>query len=325
MTVPPLTFRLIKGAALTAAECDENKRIIRDFCDGLARLFEIVFNADGTLKNNTIGTASLQDRAVTQRKLDWLANFFCVASGVDNYIATISPTTDFTVASYGDGLTTGMVVPVLFTNANTGLATLAINGAAANPIKKNGGADDVIAGEILAGSVHVLVFDGAQWQIVSPLPDVAPGTPSNIATTVSMGVANTAAFIPYDNTIPQNNEGDAYADLDTTFTAKKATSKLIVDVVLQSSTSTAADFAIALFRDADPDALAVSLVSNQGTFDQSAFLRAIFDVGDTLVHTYKIRYGPTSLPATVYINQNSSGAKMGSTLLSSMTITEVSA
>jgi len=179
MTVPPLTFRLIKGAALTAAEYDENERIIRDFCDGLARLFEIVFNADGTLKNNTIGTASLQDRAVTQRKLDWLANFFCVASGVDNYIATISPTTGFTVASYGDGIITGMIVPVLFTNANTGASDFAINGAAAKPIKKTVGGVLVVlqAGDIAAGSAHLLLFDGANFQIISAIPSTVLNTP----------------------------------------------------------------------------------------------------------------------------------------------------
>ncbi len=227
------------------------------------------------------------------------------------------------MASYGDGAATAFFVPIKFTNANTGAATLNVNGGGDKTIKKLTG-EDLIAGDIKAGSCHLLIYDGTNFQMLSVPAAIPPGIPSHIVVTETMAVANSANFIPYDNTIPQSGEGDPFAALDTTFTAKAATSKLIVDVVLQTSASTAADFAVALFRDSEPDALAVSLVSNQGTFDQEAFLRAVFTVGDILAHTYKIRFGPTSLPATVYINQNSSGAKMGGTLLSTMTITEVS-
>src|ERR1051325_5712531 len=164
MTVPPLTFRLDKGSPLSSEEYDQNLRLLRDFCDGLAKLYEVVFNADGTLKNDSVGTAAIVDRAITQQKLHWLANFFCVASGVDNYTGTISPTADFT---YGDGATTAFFLPVLFTNANTGAVTLDINSGGAKAVTKNG-TDPLVGGDIAAGSVHLLVYDGTQFQMVSP-------------------------------------------------------------------------------------------------------------------------------------------------------------
>ena len=181
MNVPPLTFRLDKGSPLNSEENDENFRLLRDFCDGLGRLFELVFNANGTLKTNSVSTDAIQDRAVTQRKLDWLANFFCVAAGVDNYTATISPTTGFTVASYGDGATTAFILPILFTNANTGSCDLAINGAAAKAIKKRDGTN-LVAGEIGAGHIHILCYDGTEFQILTPVVVVAPqGIPNFLA------------------------------------------------------------------------------------------------------------------------------------------------
>jgi hypothetical protein len=172
MKVPPLTFRIEKGAPLDSEDHDENLRLLRDFCDGLARLFEIVFNADGTLKNDTIGTGSLQDRSVTQAKLDWLANFYATASGVDDYTVAITPNAGF---DYGDGAATAFMLPVKFTNANTGAVTLEVNSGGAKPVKKNGGSSSLIAGDIAAGSIHFLVFDGTNFQMVSPISDPAQG------------------------------------------------------------------------------------------------------------------------------------------------------
>lgn len=164
MTVPPLTLRLEKGSPLTSEEHDENLKLLRDFCDGLAKLFELAFNADGTLGDDSVPTNAIQDRAVTQRKLDWLANFFTVASGVDNYVATITPSAD---TDYGDGATGAIMLPVLFTNANTGAVTLDLNSEGAKDVLKNG-TDPLVSGDIKAGSIHILIYDGTQFQMVTP-------------------------------------------------------------------------------------------------------------------------------------------------------------
>ena len=176
MNVPPLTLRLEKGSPLTSEEFDEDIKILRDFCDGLARLFEVVFNADGTLKNNSVGESSIADRAVTQRKLHWLANFFCVASGVDDYVGTVNPTAGF---SYGDGATTSFFLPVLFTNANTTAVTLNINGLGQKNVLKMVGTAlaPIDAGDIAAGSIHLLAYDGTQFQLLSVIPRTDINTP----------------------------------------------------------------------------------------------------------------------------------------------------
>lgn len=322
MNVPPLTLRLEKGSPLTSEEHDQNIKLLRDFCDGLAKLFEIVFNADGTLKNNSVGEDSLIDRAVTQRKLDWLANFYGVAAGVDNYTVAILPDADFT---YGDGVAGSFFCIVKFTNANTGAVTLDVNGEGAKDVKKLSG-EALLGGEILAGSVHLLVYDGANFQIASSTPVVEAGVPSNIATSTSTAADSTGAVIPYDNTIPQIGEGKAYADLDITFTAKKSTSKLLVEVFMQAAADVGTSFVIALFRDSEADAIAASMTSIPAGFDNEAGLKAIIDAADTDPHTYKIRFGsanPSGSP-TVFVNQGATGAKFGGILSSSMTITEVS-
>jgi hypothetical protein len=322
MQVPPLTLRIPKGSPLTSEEHDENLRLLRDFADGLAKLFEIVFNADGTLKNDSVGTNSIKDRAVTQRKLDWLANFYSVASGVDNYAATINPTASF---AYGDGATTSFFCIIKFTNANTGPVSLDVNGQGAMDVKKFGG-EALIGGEITAGSIHLLAFDGTDFQIVSTMPIVDPGTPSNIAVATSTTVDSTAAVIPYDNTIPQNSEGKAFADLDITYTPKKATSKLLIEIFMQASADVGTSFVIALFVDSDVDAIAASMTSIPANFDNEANLMAIIDAGSTTARTYKVRFGsanPSGSP-TAFVNQSSTGAKFGGVLSSSMTITEVS-
>lgn len=163
-TVPPLTLRIPKMAPLSAVEGDNNLKILRDFCNSLAALYELVFNLDGTIRNNVVTTLSIRDRAVTQPKLDWLANFFAVAVGTDVYTATINPTAAF---SYGDGLTTSFIAPIFFTNANTGASTLEINGAGAKPIKKGSGVD-LVAGDIPATSIGFIAFDGTNIRLLNP-------------------------------------------------------------------------------------------------------------------------------------------------------------
>ncbi len=198
MTVPPLTLRLDKGSPLTSAEHDRNLQLLRDFCDGLAKLFEVVFNPDGSLKTNSIATGSIQDRAVTQPKLAWLANFFAVASGVDNYAATISPDAAFT---YGDGAAGSFFCIVKFTNANTGAADLDVNSGGAKAIKKLTG-DNLVAGDILAGSIHMLAYDGTNFQLLSasPVTAVVHGIPTFI-TPVVISTGTVAATWATYNTL----------------------------------------------------------------------------------------------------------------------------
>jgi hypothetical protein len=79
------------------------------------------------------------------------------ASGTDTYTATLSPA----ITAYA----TGQKFQILFTNANTGAATLNLNGLGAKAITKNG-ATALASGDISAGQILVLGYDGTNLQII---------------------------------------------------------------------------------------------------------------------------------------------------------------
>lgn len=83
-------------------------------------------------------------------------NSYITAAGTDTYTAT-----DSTITAY----TAGQIFRILFTNANTGAATLAVNGLTAKAIKKNV-STALAAGDITAGQVIYLAYDGTNMQIV---------------------------------------------------------------------------------------------------------------------------------------------------------------
>ena len=264
---------------------------------------------------------TIEDRSITQAKLDWKANFFGTASGIDNYSISFSPGTNFNL---GDGAANTFFFIVKFSNANTGAVTLNVNGSGVKPVKKFTG-ENLVGGEIIAGSVHLLAFDGTGFQLISGLAPIKSGVVLSTATTVSDATANTAAFIPYDNTPPQNSEGAALNDLETDFTAQRAGSKLVIDIRICASADNGTDFVVSLFRDNEPNALGFSLTTINGTGSDQAVLRVILTGVDTLAHTYRIRFGSTRVGgATVYVNSTSTGVTLGG-MDSSVIITEVSA
>lgn len=84
-------------------------------------------------------------------------SFVISTSGTDTYTATLSPA----ITSYVNG----QRVYLKFTNANTGAATINLNGLGAKSIKKSGGTD-LAAGDISANQILCLVYDGTNFQVV---------------------------------------------------------------------------------------------------------------------------------------------------------------
>jgi len=80
--------------------------------------------------------------------------FYLTTSGTDTYTSTL-----LNLASY-----TGKWVTVRFVNGNTGASTLNINSLGAIPIKKNI-SDALESGDLVAGSVHNLFYDGTNFQV----------------------------------------------------------------------------------------------------------------------------------------------------------------
>lgn len=81
---------------------------------------------------------------------------YAVAGGIDTYAAILTPA----LSAYA----TGNSFKILFTNANTGAATLNINALGVINLKKNG-ATTLSAGDIVAGKIYTVTYDGTNFQI----------------------------------------------------------------------------------------------------------------------------------------------------------------
>lgn len=95
------------------------------------------------------------NKSITEQKRK-SETFLVTASGTDTYAATPSPA----LSSY----VTNQKYYVLFTNANTGAATLNLNTLGVKAIKKTG-STALSAGDIAAGQIVTLIYDGTNFQI----------------------------------------------------------------------------------------------------------------------------------------------------------------
>lgn len=132
----------------------------------------------------------------------------------------------------------------------------------------------------------------------------------------------TSAEIPDDGTLPQSTEGAEYAELATTITPKKATSKLRIDVSLNHIFNTGGDkWRGALFRDSEVGAF--SSVVNDSVDNQRSHMTwfAIIDSTATTATTIKLRFGESS-GDTAYINSEESN-NTNVSMHSVMTVTEI--
>lgn len=130
-TISNATF----GAGLT------NVTVVMDSGMLDAGLSEVAFGSD------TLGNSSLPGGTTTP--------LYAVATGTDTYAAAIS------ISAYA----TGQEYRIRFTNANTGPATLNINSLGPKSIVKNG-ASPLAAGDLPAGAVAELVYDGTNLQLI---------------------------------------------------------------------------------------------------------------------------------------------------------------
>jgi hypothetical protein len=130
--------------------------------------FEALYGTSGTtFPDNT--TQEISESDIRQFGKDIADSFYnktndahtlipqFTASGTDTYTATPSPA----ISSYAAGQT----FKILFTNANTGAATLNLNGVGAAAITKDG-TTALVADDIKAGSIKILSYDGTRFQII---------------------------------------------------------------------------------------------------------------------------------------------------------------
>lgn len=98
---------------------------------------------------------------------------YAVAGGTANALTV-------TLDPIPDALKTGMVINVAMTLTNTGTATINVNGLGAVPIKRLGSAP-LNPGDLAAGAIVSIAFDGANFQVTSFNPSTSYAKGSLIA------------------------------------------------------------------------------------------------------------------------------------------------
>jgi hypothetical protein len=147
------------------------------------------------------------------------------------------------------------------------------------------------------------------------------GAVVQVVNTETGAVATGTTVIPFDDTIPQNTEGDQYMSLAITPT--DAGNILLIDVVVQLSHSVAAWDAAALFQDSTANALA-AIVAYQDLAGAGMTLhfRHKMTAGTTSATTFKVRAGGQAAGTTTF-NGQAAGRIYGGVMASSITITEI--
>lgn len=128
--------------------------------------------------------------------------------------------------------------------------------------------------------------------------------------------------IPEDDTIPQITEGTEV--MSRTITPLSATNKLKIDVVVFFTTSAGTAAAVALFEDADVNAIAVGAYQHYGSagnhFGMISFTHYM-DAGGSDEITFSVRAGDSG--GGLHFNGHTGARKYGDVLASSITITEI--
>ena len=135
-------------------------------------------------------------------------------------------------------------------------------------------------------------------------------------------VATGTTVMPFDDTIPQNTEGDQY--LNQTITPKDANNILIIEAKLMVAHSVSSvEMSIALFQDAIANALCAISQHLTGVNDHAEIsLRYVVAADSTSLREYKIRAGGNSAGTTT-VNGITGTRRFGGITISSLTITEV--
>lgn len=159
--------------------------------------------------------------------------------------------------------------------------------------------------------------------LTKPQVEMLPtGTVLQVVNVQTGALSSSATSMPLDNTIPQNTEGTELFTLS--ITPKSATSKLLIQVVVQTASSPANWLLLALFQDSTANAIASTAIYNTTNTGASCMpLNYYMTSGTTSATTFKLRYGQGG-GGTMYIN-GSTSQLLGGSLISSMTITEIAA
>lgn len=271
-------------------------------------------------------TPAADVRAITERLAVLIRDYNRADAMVPLYAADSGSATAYVIAPIPGikAYSVGQLFAFKATNANSGTTpTLAVNGLTAGTIKLPGGGA-VAAGDIAAGGMTLV-----------QVQDVTAGTPTfnllnpcvspanrflQMVSTQTGAVASGTTTIPFDDTIPQNTEGDQYMSL--AITPQKSTSTLIINVTAVLANSVDNQITLALFQDSTANALAAVIEGRAANFLTTVRLQHVMTSGTTSATTFKVRAGGASAGTTTF-NGQTAARKLGGVIVSSIVIQEV--
>lgn len=166
------------------------------------------------------------------------------------------------------------------------------------------------------------------WDAATFTPSVSNALSGSVIQTVYTNVVTSTTGttqIPFDDTIPQNTEGDEYMTL--AITPNNASNTLEIDVAIYIAHSVTNDnLTVALFQDSTAGALMASGLSG-GASAAMVFLsrfRYVMTAGTTSSTTFKVRAGGATSGTTTF-NGSGGARKYGGVLVSSIVIKEIKA
>ena len=148
------------------------------------------------------------------------------------------------------------------------------------------------------------------------------GSVVQVVNVTSVATATGTTVTPFDDTIPQNDEGTEFLTLAITPT--NSSNKLHIKVEgQQGSTKKGSWLTLALFQDSTAGAIAASnsfdnIANGNNNYGLSHFMTS----GTTSETTFKVRVGPHA-SSTVRMNGSAGQRFMGGILGSAITITEI--
>lgn len=294
------------GSGVVTVDADSTETINSNLTVTLNPGEVIILVTDGT---EWLGTDALLGKDQLQKTA-----YISAAGGgtVDAITATYSPAIS---------LTNGTTVFCRATGANTVTnPTFAPNSLTAKTIVKESN-KALNIGDIGGASHEMLLRYNStndNWVLLNPLPR---RTITPVSTTDS-AVATGTTTIPWDDTIPQNTEGDEY--ISQAITPVSSTSKLVVEITLGlASTTTGSVITAALFQDTTVGALKAKAIHNPNNdqINTIAFTH-VMTSATTSSTTFKIRAGASKAGTTTF-NGILGARKLGGIMASTITITEI--
>lgn len=141
-------------------------------------IVEEATQAEVDAKTATGGTGAKLFQNLSTVRSTLLSDYVVDTGTADAYVITPSPA----ITAY----TTGQIFTFKATNTNTTTSTINVNALGVKTIKKLNGATNLAAGDIVAGQLVQIQYDGTNFQMESPV-GVAPVTSATLLSTLGIG------------------------------------------------------------------------------------------------------------------------------------------